>query len=195
MLLSRALTTLGRIKDAQAILAPYWRETKLELADEQRILREFSALLTPADHRWRMENMLYSERIGSADRVAKRAEARAAHEGVGRRHPRRAQCARPAQGGAGRDALGWILFRRGEEPAAQEEICRGGGRDAEGADRSRIDHRPGCVVGGAARAVARARRWAGDMKLAYRIASAHAAETPVEAADAEFHAGWMRCAA
>src|SRR5690606_34572785 len=30
----------------------------------------------------------------------------------------------------------------------------------------------------------------GDMKLAYRIAADHAAESPVHAADAEFHAGW-----
>ena len=28
------------------------------------------------------------------------------------------------------------------------------------------------------------------MKTAYRIAAAHAAESPIEAADAEFHAGW-----
>ena len=30
----------------------------------------------------------------------------------------------------------------------------------------------------------------GDMKTAYRIAAAHAAESPANAADAEFHAGW-----
>ena len=30
----------------------------------------------------------------------------------------------------------------------------------------------------------------GDMKTAYKIAAAHAAESPVNVADAEFHAGW-----
>ena len=30
----------------------------------------------------------------------------------------------------------------------------------------------------------------GDMKTAYRIAAAHAAESPANAVDAEFHAGW-----
>lgn len=189
VLLTRALTTLGKVKDAQAILAPYWRETKLELADEQRILREFSALLTPADHRWRMENMLYSERIGSADRVAKRAGAEpllkawAAVIRDERNAPELLKAVPADMRSAGYYFAEAKNLRRKKKYAEAAEVMLKAPTDRA----STIDPDAWWVE---RRVLSRELVDIDEMKLAYRIAAAHAAETPVEAADAEFHAGW-----
>src|SRR5690606_17723991 len=75
ILLARAHTSLGQVKDARAVLAPFWRTAKLEASEEQRIIKEFGAILQAPDHHARMEGMLYIDRINSAERVAKLAGA------------------------------------------------------------------------------------------------------------------------
>ncbi len=189
VLLTRAYTALGKIKDAQGVLSPYWRATKLEAAEEQRIMREFGALLTPADHRWRLENMLYSERINSAERIAKEA-------------------------GAGPLVKAWAAVIRSDRKAedfleavpaemrsagysfAKAKYLRRKERFAEAAavvlqapvDRASVIDPDAWWL--ERRVLSRELLDIGEVKLAYRVAAAHAAVDPVEAADAEFHAGW-----
>ena len=50
-----------------------WRDDDLTPWAESAVLKEFAVLLTPADHRYRAERLLYREQIGSALRAAERA--------------------------------------------------------------------------------------------------------------------------
>lgn len=189
VLLARAHASLGQVKDARAVLAPFWRTAKLEAPEEQRIIKEFGAILLQEDHRARMEGMLYAERVNSADRVAELA-------------------------GAEPLAKAWTAVIRGakEAPALLKAVpadMRSAGyyfaearylrRKNKFAEAAAImlkapTNREALVDPDAwwteRRVLSRELVDHGDMKLAYRIAAAHAAESPVEAADAEFHAGW-----
>lgn len=189
ILLTRAYTVLGKIPDAQAVLSPYWRLQKLEAPEEQRILREFSAILTPADHRQRMERMLYAERVNSADRVAKLAGAEPlakAWTAVIRSERKAAELleAVPAEmRSAGFYFAQSRQLRRAKKYAEAAEVMLKAPTDRE----SLIDPDAWWIE---RRVLSRELLDLNDPKLAYRIVAAHGAESPVEAADAEFHAGW-----
>lgn len=189
ILLARAHASLGQVRDARAVLAPFWSTAKLEAPEEQRVIKEFGAILHPEDHRARMEGMLYSERVTSADRVAELA-------------------------GAVPLAKAWAAVIRGDKKApdllkavpagmrtagyyfAEARYLRRKKKFAEAAavmlkaptDRAALVDPDAWWL--ERRVLSRELVDHGDMKLAYRIAAAHAAESPVEAADAEFHAGW-----
>ena len=75
LLLARSHAALGEVSETRAALSAFWRNEKLEPQEEQRIIKEFGAIIPAADYRARMERMLYAERINSADRIAKLAEA------------------------------------------------------------------------------------------------------------------------
>ncbi|MEP9388878.1 lytic transglycosylase domain-containing protein [Mesorhizobium sp. KR9-304] len=189
ILVTRSHATLGQIEAARAVIAPLWRTETLELADELRILKEFGAIIPAADHRARMERMLYAERITAAERVAGLA-------------------------GAEPLAKAWAAVIRGEKKAtallkavppemrsagyffAEAKYLRRKKKFAEAAEvmlKAPTD-RAALVDPDAwwleRRVLSRELVEQGDMKTAYRIAAAHAAESPVNAADAEFHAGW-----
>jgi soluble lytic murein transglycosylase len=189
ILLARAHAALGQVRDARAILAPFWRTAKLEAPEEQRIIREFGVILQVEDHHARMEGMLYSERISSAERVAKLA-------------------------GAEPLAKAWTAVIRGDKKApdllksvpakmrtagyyyATAKYLRRKKKFVEAAQvmlKAPMD-RASLVDPDAwwleRRVLSRELVDRDNMKLAYRIAAAHAAESPIEAADAEFHAGW-----
>jgi soluble lytic murein transglycosylase len=74
--LARAHMAVGNSAQAKAALGRMWRTERLEAKDEQAILREFGRLIPASDHRFRMERMLYADRISSAERVAALAGAR-----------------------------------------------------------------------------------------------------------------------
>jgi soluble lytic murein transglycosylase len=189
ILLTRAYTVIGKINDAQAILVPYWRTQKLEAPEEQRIIREFGAILTPADHRQRMERMLYAERINSADRVAKLAGAEPlakAWTAVIRSERKAADLLKavPAEmRSAGFSFAQAKQLRRAKKFTEAAEVMLKAPTDRA----SVIDPDAWWLE---RRVLSRELLDIGDAKLAYRVAAAHAAESPVEAADAEFHAGW-----
>ena len=69
-MLARAHLALGHPEAARALLSSFWRTEKLEAADEAAIVKEFGKVLSVADHRFRMERMLYAERPRAAQRVA-----------------------------------------------------------------------------------------------------------------------------
>src|SRR5690606_37904822 len=62
ILLARSHVALGKHEAARAIVSPLWRTEKLDPGREAAIIEEFGAILTTADHRARMERMLYAER-------------------------------------------------------------------------------------------------------------------------------------
>ncbi|MER2537323.1 MAG: lytic transglycosylase domain-containing protein [Rhizobiaceae bacterium] len=187
--LARAHVALGNRKAALDVLAPFWRTKRLDGADEGRIIAEFGGLIPASDHRIRMERMLYADRIASAQRVANLAGAKPladawAAASRGDANAARLLAAVPsAQRSAGYSFAQARLLRRQEKFAQAAEIMLKAPRDRA----SLVDPDAWWIE---RRVLSRELLDKGDARNAYRVAAAHAAESPVNQADAEFHAGW-----
>jgi len=188
-ILARSQVALGNAAAARAVLVPFWRSEKLEAKDETAIIKEFGALIPATDHRYRMERMFYADRPSSALRVAglagaqQLADAWAAAD-KGDNNAAKLLKAVPA----GQRSAGYFF--------AEAEYLRKLQKFADAAavvmkaptDRgSLVDPDAWWVE---RRILSRELVDQGDMKTAYKIASMHAAESPANAAEAEFHAGW-----
>lgn len=189
ILLARAQMELGDAKAARSTLSPYWRNEKLEPQQEAAVIKEFGTLISQADHRFRMEKMFYANRVNSALRVADLAGAKALAEA-------------------------WAAVIKGDKKAAALlEAVPANQRSAGYFFAQSRNMRKNEKFADAAAFMLKAPRdkaalvdpdawWAerrvlsrelvdqGDVKTAYRIVAAHSAESPTNAADAEFHAGW-----
>jgi len=187
--LSRAYVAKGDVKAAQSVLSPFWRTEKLEAKDETTIINEFGPIIPTADHRYRMERMFYADRVGSAQRVAMLAGAKeladawaAASEGD-KNTPKLLAAVPTEQRSAG------YLFAEAEYLRKRKKF-----NDAAALILKAPTDRAALVDPDAwwveRRVLSRELVDKGDMKTAYRIVSTHMAESPTNAADAEFHAGW-----
>ncbi|CAM5583489.1 hypothetical protein MAUB1S_09834 [Mycolicibacterium aubagnense] len=187
--LSRAYVAKGDVKAAQSVLSPFWRTEKLEAKDETTIINEFGPIIPTADHRYRMERMFYADRVGSAQRVAMLAGAKeladawaAASEGD-KNTPKLLAAVPTEQRSAG------YLFAEAEYLRKRKKF-----NDAAALILKAPVDRAALVDPDAwwveRRVLSRELVDKGDMKTAYRIVSTHMAESPTNAADAEFHAGW-----
>ncbi|MCC2689943.1 MAG: lytic transglycosylase, partial [Rhizobiaceae bacterium] len=189
IMLARAHVATGDADAARTLLSPLWRTEKLDGRSEQRIIREFKNVIPAADHRFRMERMLYAEKVSSARRVAglagavKLADAWAAVI-AGRKDAAKLLDAVPQE----QRSAGY-LFARAKHLRRQKKFADAAKIILE-APRERavlVDPDAWWVE---RRVLSREFVDQGDMKTAYLIASKHSAEDPVTAADAEFHAGW-----
>ncbi len=189
ILLARSYVRLGQSDAARKVLSPFWRTTKLEAEDEVAIIREFGKLIPAADHRYRMERMLYEERIRSAERVAGLAGGEAltkAWAAVTRNEANAGKLLDAVP--RGQRSAGYIFaktryLRRNERFTQAAEVMLTAPREAN----ALIDPDAWWVE---RRVLSRELLDIGKPDLAYRIAAAHSAESPAHAADAEFHAGW-----
>jgi soluble lytic murein transglycosylase len=68
--LARAALESGRRDEATAIIAPLWRGEDLDSWSEAETLKDFAALLTRADHKYRADRLLYAEKPAAAFRAA-----------------------------------------------------------------------------------------------------------------------------
>jgi soluble lytic murein transglycosylase len=187
--LARAHVALNEDDKAIAALSPFWRVARLEAREEAMILKEFGKLIPKADHRYRMERMLYADRIRSAERVAGLAGGKALVKAWAAviRNERNARKLLDAVPAAERSA-GYIF--------AEARYLRKKKKFAEAAAvmlKAPADQV--ALVDPDAwwperRVLSRELLDIGDVKTAYAIVAAHSAESPEEVADAEFHAGW-----
>lgn len=187
--LSRAYVSKGDVKAAQSVLSPFWRREKLEAKDETAIINEFGQIIPTADHRYRMERMFYANRIGSAQRVAmlagakELADAWAAASQGDKNTPKLLAAVPTEQRSAG------YLFAQAEYLRKRKKFA-----DAAALILKAPNDRAALIDPDAwwieRRALSRELVDKGDMKTAYQIVAAHMAESPTNAADAEFHAGW-----
>lgn len=188
-LLARAYVALGDAVSARRVLSPFWRSTKLEAKDEANIIREFGRLIPAADHRARMEQMLYHERVASAQRVAGLAGAKALADAWAASIRGEASAGKlldvvpSAQRSAGYLFAKAKYLRKAKKFTEAAQIMLSAPRDA----KNLVDPDAWWVE---RRVLSRELLDKGDAKLAYRVAAAHSAESPVNVADAEFHAGW-----
>ena len=189
IILARSHAAVGNPKAARAVLSPFWRTARLEAADEQAIIREFGKIIPTADHRFRMERMLYSDRLASAGRVAGLAGARELAKAFAAvtRNEKNANSLLNAVPKAQRGAA--FLFaqsrqlRRSEKYREAAAVMLKAPKDAA----SLVDPDQWWVE---RRVLSRELLDLGDASTAYKLAAAHAAESPSMAVDAEFHAGW-----
>ncbi|MHA6645882.1 lytic transglycosylase domain-containing protein [Mesorhizobium sp. A623] len=189
VLLARAYVAQGNVKAAQTVLSPFWRTEKLEAKDEAAILTEFGAIIPTADHRFRMERMFYADRVNSGLRVAAfagaqpLADAWAAAIRGDKTAPDLLKAVPPDRRSAG------YFFAEAEYLRKQKKYS-----DAAAVVMQAPTDRAALVDPDAwwveRRVLSRELVDQGDMKTAYAIVAAHAAESAASAADAEFHAGW-----
>jgi soluble lytic murein transglycosylase len=189
VLLARAHVALGDVPAARFVLSPVWRTAKLEAADEAAILKEFGSIIPAEDHRFRMERMLYADRAGSAERVAKLAGAEPLFKAWAAviRNDRSAgkllDRVPAAQRSAGYLFARAKLLRRADKFSEAAAVMLDAPKDRV----ALVDPDAWWIE---RRVLSRELLDEGDAKAAYRVAAAHAAESPVNQADAEFHAGW-----
>jgi soluble lytic murein transglycosylase len=190
-ILARALVATGNPKDARAVLAPLWRTTKMEAEDEQIILSEFGTVLTREDHYMRMATMLYDERAASAGRVSASAGASSLFKAwsAALRKDAKTPALLKAVPATQQKSAGFLFakamyLRKTENWKDAAAIMATAPRDKD----SLIDPDAWWTE---RRIIARGLLDGGSVKLAYKTASMHAAESPAAAAEAEFHAGWI----
>ena len=189
VLLARAYIAQGNVKAAQSVLSPFWRTEKLEAKDEAAIINEFGAIIPAADHRFRMERMFYADRVNSALRVASLAGAKeladawAATIRSDKDAPDLLKAVPVAQRSAGYFFAEAEYWRKRKKYAEAAAIVLKAPTNRE----ALVDPDAWWVE---RRVLSRELMDQGDMKTAYAIVAAHAAESPANAADAEFHAGW-----
>ncbi|RUU51913.1 lytic transglycosylase domain-containing protein [Mesorhizobium sp. M2C.T.Ca.TU.002.02.1.1] len=189
IILARSQVALGNQAAARAVLVPFWRSEKLEAKDESAIIKEFGTLIPAADHRYRMERMFYADRPSSALRVAglagaqPLADAWAAADKGDKNAARLLKAVPAAQRSAG------YFFAEAEYLRKQQKFADAAAvvMKAPTNGDSLVDPDAWWVE---RRVLSRELVDQGDMKTAYRIVSMHAAESPANAAEAEFHAGW-----
>lgn len=75
IVLTRALLNAGRKKNARAIILPFWHNERMDKNDENIMLKQFSSLFSKADHKRRMDMLLYRDRVTQAKRISKLAGA------------------------------------------------------------------------------------------------------------------------
>ena len=182
----------GDFVASSALIEESWRNDDFNEQIESVIRKEFSEFLTPEDHKYRSDRLLYAERNGAGIRIA---------ELLGKDV---AYLAR-VRAAANDDAAGEKLFAS-VAPALQKDagllyarihMLRKQDKIAEAAALIRkAPTAPGLIVDGDAwwterRMLARKLLDMGDARGAYEICAAHAARTNSSQVEAEFHAGWI----
>jgi soluble lytic murein transglycosylase len=190
ILLARSHLALGSAEVARAVLSRFWSTEKLDAKDEVAIIGEFGKVIPASVHRARMERMLYHNRIGSAERVAGLAGARelvkawAAVIRGEKDAPKLLDAVPSNQRSSGYSyAKAKYLRRKDKFADAAAVVLEAPTDDALIADLDAwwIERR----------VLARELLDHGDAATAYRVAAGHAAASPANIADAEFHAGWL----
>ena len=192
ILLARAYVDSGRKADAAAIIRPYWRKGGFGEDTEGKIRAEFGDLLTAADHKARMDRLLYDEQTAAAMREAnvlgKDEKLLAAFV---------ASVIKKAK--ASDKALAAVPPTKRKDPLfvySRIQLLRRAGKiDSAAALMLSAPRDPAVLVDPDAwwierRLISRALIETGDYRTAYRIAAGHAAESSTLRAEAEFHAGW-----
>ena len=188
-LLARAHLALGQRDAARAVLSPFWRTEKLEASDEAAIIKEFGDVLSSADHRFRMERMLYAERPKAAQRVAglagakELADAWAAVLRGDKKAGKLLDAVPQAQRSAGYLFAEAKYLRRTKKFSEAAAVMLKAPRDKA----ALVDPDEWWTE---RRVLARELVDHGDIKTAYRLVAAHSAEQTNNIVDAEFHAGW-----
>lgn len=190
LLLARALKNVGEQDTAKGMITSLWGTNALNTWLESEVLSKFPEMLTPADHKARMDYLLYRDRLKQAARFAKLGNAQPLYDAwsaVIKQSPKAPQLLKAAEAGFKSDSA--LLFanvlqreQANDFEAATALLQK---LPANAADRVNSDewwHEQ--------RIASRGLFEEGKIKAAYDLVAAHVAASPAAVADAEFHAGW-----
>jgi len=190
IVLSRALIASGNSARAAEILRSFWQKDTLSPDSESQILEEFGTLLTTADHKTRMEMLLYRDRAEQAQRFGELGKAQSLYRAwaaVIRKNKTAGDLIKAVDASWQKDpAYTYLRIRylRGrEEYRAAAKLF-----DAMPEDPARLVN-PGAWWN-EQRIVSRGLADLADYRDAYRVAARHGADDPADIVEAEFHAGW-----
>ncbi|MGA1829854.1 transglycosylase SLT domain-containing protein [Rhizobium wenxiniae] len=190
MILARAQTAAGKTAEAARTLRGLWSSETLDVATEDKLLGEFGGMFTAADHKTRMDYLMYRGRVAQAKRFS----------GLGNAQSLYNAWAAVANNARNADALiNAVAGSWTSDPAylfAKIEYARRQ-NDYAGAAKllERIPRDPAKLVyptewWNEQRIVSRGLADLGQFSTAYRLVANHVAQSTVDRADAEFHAGW-----
>jgi soluble lytic murein transglycosylase len=190
VVLSRALVTKGATAQATKLIRKIWRDDGLDKPFEDKVLSEFSGLLTPADHKARMDYLLYRGRTAQAKRFGDLGKAQSLYNAWAAINNRSNNA----------DALvntidaKWksdpaYLFMRIESLRRQDKYV-----EAAALLRQMPRDRSALVNPSQwwdeQRIVSRGLMDQGQFKAAYGVVASNVAVSPLDVGEAEFHAGW-----
>jgi soluble lytic murein transglycosylase len=70
VLLAKAYVAVGRRDDAAKLIRAFWRDENFSQSTENSLLKSLAGLLRPADHKARLDRLLYTEHTNEALRTA-----------------------------------------------------------------------------------------------------------------------------
>lgn len=188
--LARAYVTNGNKTKAHQLLAPWWAKERLPADDEARVLKEFSNVLTREDHQRRLLRSLYNDRLQSAKLLSGPAQAQSlysAFAALTQKSPNTAKAIADVDKSWHSNPVYAFLqiryLRRADRFDDATALMLKAPKDAS----SLVDPDAWWVE---RRILSRELLDVNKPQLAYKLVSAHAAESPTMAAEAEFHAGW-----
>jgi soluble lytic murein transglycosylase len=190
IVLSRALIATGKQVQAAKYIRKVWRGEVIDKPTEDKILAEFAALLGSADHKARMEYLMYRGRAAQAKRFGDMGDAQSLYKAwsaVMNKAPNAGALLTAAEGKWNGDP--GYLFARIEYLRKQEKYT-----DAAKLLQQMPRERSELVNAGEwwneQRIVSRGLVDQGEFKTAYRIVANYAAASPADIVEAEFHSGW-----
>lgn len=190
IVLTRALLNSGRKKNARAILLPFWHNERMDERDENQMLKEFSSILTKADHKQRMDMLLYKDRVTQAKRIAKLAGAESLY------NARAATIRKQANADKLINAVhkSWhndpsYLFTKIERARREQRFSQAVKLLGKTPKRTNTLVNPG-EWWVEQRIISRNMFESGKANVAYKIAANHSAVRARDIVEAEFHAGF-----
>ncbi|MCL7997388.1 lytic transglycosylase domain-containing protein [Brucella sp. 21LCYQ03] len=188
--LARAYIATGNTSKAHQLLAPWWTTERLSAVDEEKVLKEFSGVLTREDHQRRLLVSLYNDRLQSAKLLSGPAQAQSlynAYAALAQKSPNIAKAiANVDRSWHANPAYAFLqirYLRRADRVDEATSLMLKAPKDAQ----SLVDPDAWWVE---RRILSRELLDLNKPQLAYKLVAAHAAESPTMAAEAEFHAGW-----
>ena len=190
IVLARAYVASGNSTKARQLLAPWWATERLSADDEAKILKEFGSVLSRDDHQRRLLRSLYNDRMQSAKLLSGPAQAQSlynAYAALAQKSPNTAKAIADVDRSWHSNPAYMFLqirfLRRADRFSEATDLMLKAPKDAA----SLVDPDAWWVE---RRILSRELLDINKPQLAYRLAAAHAAESPTMAAEAEFHAGW-----
>ncbi|MFC5443194.1 lytic transglycosylase domain-containing protein [Rhizobium halophytocola] len=191
MALAKAKIATGDSKAAAAVITAFWRHKALDTATEDKVLAAFGSLLTPADHKARMDYLMYRGRISQAKRFASLGEAYSLYQAWAAVSNRASNAdVLIAKVDDSWDTDPALLFVRIVNLRHKDKFS-----EAEALLKT-MPRDPARLINtgewwNEERIVARGLADLGKYRDAYRIVSHSVAREPTDVVDAEFHAGWF----
>ncbi len=192
ILLGQSYLATGHDDEAAKLIRAFWRTQDLSESQEKTILSDFSGQLTAADHKARMDRLLYDESSDAALRTAQLLDA-------DQQALAKAVVAVISDSSDALKTLDALPSSVKNDPLAVysriQALRRANKIDDAAALLVAAPRDPAVIVDPDAwwierRLISRALIDLDEPKLAYQIAADHSAETPTLRAEAEFHAGW-----